>query len=396
MSDSDDETGGDKAIELNKKAKDLRQTITSNLGGLLASLNKKDGDKEEEFEEDVLDGSFDEEDDDGNDGDDIDEKKIEQKESEEEQEEEEEDRDKKDEENTESFIDQIKNQKTDAEDDDDDSENSDDESEAESRKKHEKYTKLENNNINNSKALSVVAAEMTAIHSKMPWGETFVIVPPTPLPFGENGDPESNPLDIHDDLKREVAFYNTALEAVNLARPKCQEAGIPFTRPDDFLAEMVKTDDHMAGVKDRLIYENKKIEAVAQRKSNKEQKLRHKESQSNRLAEKAKRKRDHFQEVEEWANSAAKNRGGALRDDVDDHFLNKRYDGSGPSQKRQGMDKKYGYGGKTGRFKQNDRKSINDVSGYNPRGNFAGGMKKTGSGANRTGKRARDAKRSKR
>jgi hypothetical protein len=45
---------------------------------------------------------------------------------------------------------------------------------------------------------------------------------------------------------------------------------------------------------------------------------------------------------------------------------------------------------------------MNDMSGFNPRGNFAGGMKrtagnkKTGSGADRQGKRARDAKRAKR
>mmetsp|Transcript_27821 Transcript_27821/g.61269 ORF Transcript_27821/g.61269 Transcript_27821/m.61269 type:complete len:424 (-) Transcript_27821:61-1332(-) len=381
MSDSDDETGNEKAIELNKKAIDLRKTITKNLSGLLASLSKNDDDVE--FEEDVLDGSSDEDDDDGNDD-----NNTEQKESEEEE------NDNEEEENIESFIDQIKNKNADAEDDEDDSENSDDDSEAEKRKKNEKHSRLENNNTMNSKALSVVVAEVTSAHSKMPWAETFVIIPPTPLPFGDNGDLESNPLDIHDDLKREVAFYNIALEAANLARPKFREAGIPFTRPEDFFAEMVKTDDHMSSVKDRLIFENKKIEAVAQRKSNKEQKLRAKESQSNRLAEKAKRKKEHFQEVEEWANSAAKNRGGALRDDVDDHFLNNRYNGTGPSKKRQNADKKFGYGGKKGRFKQNDRKSMNDVSGYNPRGNFAGGMKKTGSGAGRSGKRARDAKRS--
>mmetsp|Transcript_28672 Transcript_28672/g.77634 ORF Transcript_28672/g.77634 Transcript_28672/m.77634 type:complete len:446 (-) Transcript_28672:1535-2872(-) len=403
MSDSDDDAGDEKAIELNKKASDLRQTITKNLGGLLASLSKNDGD-DEEFEEDVLDGSSDEE----NQGDDdaVDDEKLEENEADnddKEEEEEEEDQDDEEEENTESFIDKIKKNQSNNTNDDDgdsdsdsDSENSGDENDAERKKKKEKYSRLENNNNMNSKALSVVAAELTSIHSKMPWAETFVIVPPTPLPFGDNGDPESNPLDIHDDLKREVAFYNTALEAVNLARPKCEEAGIPFTRPEDFFAEMVKTDDHMASVKDRLIFENKKIEAVAQRKSNKEQKLRAKESQSNRLAEKAKRKREHFQEVEKWANSAAKNRGGALRDDVDDHFLNNRWNGSGPSKQRQNADKKYGFGGKRGRFKQNDRKSMNDMSGYNPRGNFAGGMKKTGSGANRTGKRARDAKRARR
>jgi rRNA-processing protein EBP2 len=158
--------------------------------------------------------------------------------------------------------------------------------------------------------------------------------------------------------------------------------------------------DHMAKIKDRLIFENKKIEAVAQRKANKEQKLRAKESQANRLAEKAKRKREHFDEVEEWASSAAKQRGGALRDEMDEQFLNGR-NRKGPNKKRQAADRKFGFGGKRGRFKQNDKQSMNDMSSFNPRGNFAGGMKRTvgkkaGSGASRPGKRARDAKRARR
>lgn len=152
----------------------------------------------------------------------------------------------------------------------------------------------------------------------------------------------------------------------------------------------------MAKVKDRLIFENKKMEAVAQRKANREQKLRAKESHANKLAEKARRKKEHFQQVEEWANSVARNRGGALQDDVDEMYLNR-----GPNKKRQAADRKFGYGGKRGRFKQNDRASMNDMSGFNPRGNFPGGMKRTaknkgGSGANRQGKRARDASRSRR
>eukprot|EP00533_Pseudo-nitzschia_delicatissima_P005632 CAMPEP_0116099056 /NCGR_PEP_ID=MMETSP0327-20121206/11561_1 /TAXON_ID=44447 /ORGANISM="Pseudo-nitzschia delicatissima, Strain B596" /LENGTH=432 /DNA_ID=CAMNT_0003590901 /DNA_START=251 /DNA_END=1549 /DNA_ORIENTATION=+ len=399
MSDSDDEGGTGNGIELNTKAKTLQQSITKNIGSMLAMFKKTEAADEEEFEEDVLDGSSSEE------GDEDDaEVEVEDDADLEEEEEvrsgDEEDKEGDDEEKTASFIDKIKNKSAVDEDGDSDSDSDsdeEDEEDEEAKKKSEQYTKLANNNIMNSKALSVVATELNSVHSKMPWAETFVIVPATPLPFGENGDPESNPLDIHDDLKREVAFYNSALEAVNEARPKLEEANIPFTRPDDFFAEMIKTDDHMANVKDRLIFENKKIEAVAQRKSNKEQKLRAKESHANRLAEKSKRKRDHFQELDDWASSAAKNRGGALRDDVDDYFLNNRYNGTGPGKKRMNADKKFGFGGKNGRFKQNDRKSMNDMSGFNPRGNFAGGMKKTsknGSGANRSGKRARDARRS--
>lgn len=160
----------------------------------------------------------------------------------------------------------------------------------------------------------------------------------------------------------------------------------------------------MAKVKDRLIFENKKMEAVAQRKSNKEQKLRAKESHAHKLAEKAKRRKDHFKAVEDWAQSAAQNRGGRLsdRDDVDSFFNNRNNragGGGGVNKKRQHADKKYGFGGKRSRFKQTDPKALNDMSAYNRSGNFGGmGTKKTGKGgsggANRKGKRARDASRS--
>jgi rRNA-processing protein EBP2 len=145
----------------------------------------------------------------------------------------------------------------------------------------------------------------------------------------------------------------------------------------------------MAMVKDRLIFENKKIDAVAQRKSNKEQKLRSKESVQNKVAEKLKRKKDHFKELDDWAQNA-KDRG--KEGGGDEKVFNK---------KRQAADKKYGHGGKKGRFKQSSSESKQDVSGFNPRGNFAGGQKKTagggskpGAGASRQGKRARDAGRS--
>lgn len=278
----------------------------------------------------------------------------------------------------------------------------------------------------NGKALASVYEGLRSAKKAMPWAETFSVVPNKPLPFADKGD-------IHDDLKRELAFYNMACEAANEARNVAKQSGVPFSRPEDFFAEMVKSDgkknnvinhvlgvcfmisdfhasllliDHMAKVKDRLIFETKKMDAVAQRRSNKEQQLRAKEKQSNRLAEKSKRKKDHLQAVDDWAKSAAQNRGSATRED-DQAYLgkmdNKRgwtdRDGSmqfGPNKKRMAADKKHGFGGKKGRFKQNDPKSLNDMSSFNPKGNFGGlGSKsKGGSGANRKGKRARDASRS--
>jgi rRNA-processing protein EBP2 len=160
----------------------------------------------------------------------------------------------------------------------------------------------------------------------------------------------------------------------------------------------------MSRVKDRLIFETKKMDAVSQRKSNKEQQLRSKETQSNKLAEKSKRKKDHFKAVDDWAQSAASNRGRQL-DDNDKHLQNMGGGGDkkGPNRKRENADKKFGFGGKKGRFKQNDARSMNDMKSYNPKGNFAGGMKRTGAssgpssggpGAKRKGKRARDSSKS--
>jgi len=166
----------------------------------------------------------------------------------------------------------------------------------------------------------------------------------------------------------------------------------------------------MAKVKDRLIFETKKMEAFEQRKSNKEIKLRAKEARANKAVEKAKTKRDHLKAVDDWAKSAASNRvPGAIRDD-DDYQLSRLSGGGGGgvNKKRQRADKKYGRGGKRGKFKQNDPRDLNDMSGFNPRGNFGGiGTKSgkaskggggggSGGGAKRKGKRARDAARSRR
>ena len=93
----------------------------------------------------------------------------------------------------------------------------------------------------NGKALLTVTKQLEAAKNGMPWAESFCIIAKTPLPFGA-GAAEGNPLDVHDDLKRELAFYNMALEAANMARKKCEESNVPFTRPEDFFAEMLKTD----------------------------------------------------------------------------------------------------------------------------------------------------------
>ena len=108
-----------------------------------------------------------------------------------------------------------------------------------------------------------------------------------------------------------------------------------------------------------------------------------KEAQANKAVEKARRKKDQFSSM------------GA--DTVEDEDRKARLLRRGAPQagkKRLAADKKYGYGGKRGRFKQNDKKDLDSISGFNQRGNFSGGSKGASQPPKRKGKRARTAARS--
>jgi rRNA-processing protein EBP2 len=132
--------------------------------------------------------------------------------------------------------------KDDSDDEKDDGEEMEvEEDEEEEEKNHGKRHSIEQKNNVNSKALHIVTEELVAEKQGWSWAERFSVVPETPLPFGTYAE-DGTPILIHDDLKREVSFYDTALEAVQEARRKCEEVNVPFARPDDFFVEMVKTD----------------------------------------------------------------------------------------------------------------------------------------------------------
>lgn len=56
-----------------------------------------------------------------------------------------------------------------------------------------------------------------------------------------------------------------ALEASQEAISRFDSAGTPWLRPRDYYAEMVKSDDHMARVKQQLMYEQTQLEQAEER-----------------------------------------------------------------------------------------------------------------------------------
>ena len=202
--------------------------------------------------------------------------------------------------------------------------------------------------------------------------------------------------DVHDDLKRETAFYQQAQNAVAAARQILDAKKVPYLRPDDYYAEMVKSDGHMQRIRDSLLFEQKKMKAFEQRKRNVQQKKFGKRLQAEKQIAKAAEKRatleaikqirkrrgqnneggggDQFDiqlETETEAAALRQQRGGWVHDRMEKGGgrganINSQ---TGKSFKRSAKDAKYGFGGggrKGGRSKRNNE-SADDAGNYGKR-----------------------------
>ncbi|KAF8787198.1 putative rRNA-processing protein EBP2 like protein [Argiope bruennichi] len=81
------------------------------------------------------------------------------------------------------------------------------------------------------------------------------------------------------DFKREMLFYNQALEGVTKAFKKLKKMGIPTKRPDDYFAEMAKSDAHMLKVREKLLNKQMVVERTEKVRALREQKKQGKKIQ---------------------------------------------------------------------------------------------------------------------
>ncbi|KAG5513688.1 hypothetical protein PMAC_000726 [Pneumocystis sp. 'macacae'] len=167
--------------------------------------------------------------------------------------------------------------------------------------------------------------------------------------------------DIHDDFARELAFYKQGLEAASWGRYAILKEGMPFSRPLDYFAEMLKSDQHMQKIKDQLI--QKEVEKKAIESSRKQRELR-KIGKMVQIAKIQKRQQEKKDALDKIKNLKRKKKGNEELTIDDDFDL--ALEKANPSQKqkmtkRQKKDEKYGYGGKKRYKKSNDAKSTNDI-----------------------------------
>ncbi|THV66652.1 hypothetical protein D6D02_09667 [Aureobasidium pullulans] len=249
--------------------------------------------------------------------------------------------------------------------------------------------------INNTAAL-LRAVKSFALSSKLPFSENQVIISdaPTDIP------------DIDDDLNRELAFYKQSLDAVTKARGLLKKEGVPFSRPADYFAEMVKSDEHMGKIKSKLVDEAASKKASAEARRQRDLKKFGKQVQVAKLQERSREKKDTMDKIQLLKRKRkGEDIGNANEDDMFDVALEdaaeterkdkaaRKSGGSSDARggksgfKRVKRDEKYGFGGKKRFSKSNDAKSSSDMSGYSSK-KMKGGKKASRPGKSRRANKA--------
>jgi len=242
-----------------------------------------------------------------------------------------------------------------------------------------------------------------------------------------------------DDFDREAKFKNVVNECVKDAHRKFAVIGFEHRRPDDYYAEMVKSDSHMEKVRRLLLRDKNRIEESDRRRKQRDLKKFGKKVQVAKQQERQQKKKQDLDAVRKWRKQREKgNTADEFPVELDDNqekpskpltgkrkvsFDNKQpSDNSNkrqkppPSNKRSYKNQKFGFGGPKRYAKDNTADSAADLSSFSRQHNktlprdlkakfgmrtpgfrkaAALGKGKKHAGPNRPGKRARQASRTK-
>lgn len=108
---------------------------------------------------------------------------------------------------------------------------------------------------------------------------------------------------VHDDLNRELAFYKQALDASVEARQMLTAEGFHFTRPIDFFAEMVKSDEHMEKIKVQIMEDAASKKAALEARRQRALKKFGKQVQTAKLQERDRVKRETLEKINQLKRS---------------------------------------------------------------------------------------------
>lgn len=95
------------------------------------------------------------------------------------------------------------------------------------------------------------------------------------------------------------------------------QSGVPISRPDDFLAEMLKTDDHMRSVKSRLLKQQVRIQTFEEKRQRLENKKFHKAIKDYKMKQKHSDKKESLDQIQRFKTNLRQNKDDGGEKDFD-------------------------------------------------------------------------------
>ncbi|GMF59091.1 unnamed protein product [[Candida] boidinii] len=252
----------------------------------------------------------------------------EDKEDEDDEEEEDEDEDEEEQELDLNILQESASEDDDEDDDEEDDEEEEDEENEEKGEKEEEaeeeeedvplsdvefdsdadivpYTKLTINNV--------AALKESLSRVQIPW-EKYQFDEGQTVTY--NNKVESEIKDIYDDTERELAFFKQGLHAAIDGRKQLLALKVPFSRPMDFFAEMVKSDEHMEKLKTKLVQEATEKKAREEARRQRQLKKFGKQVQHETLQQRQKEKKDSLDKFKSLKRKRQNNEIGADEFDI--------------------------------------------------------------------------------
>ncbi|XP_045764932.1 probable rRNA-processing protein EBP2 homolog [Maniola jurtina] len=250
---------------------------------------------------------------------------------------------------------------------------------------NEEIEKVQKNYVNN---VADLKAKLKEFELKLPWLETVDLVttvapmaPDIALQMQQTAqrrrnvventkghklyDPTQDP--VLNEFKRENLLHRQAQAAVLDGIKRLKELNIPTRRPDDYFAEMAKSDEHMQKVRKSLMSKQ-----AAQARTEKVRQLRDQKKIAKRVQidSKLKQATDKKQMLEQLKRVR---KGKSTDLDFLDDNKGKNTSKGNPNnakgkrvnKKREMKDSKFGFGGKKKGSKSNTRESTNQMDGFN-------------------------------
>lgn len=210
----------------------------------------------------------------------------------------------------------------------------------------------------------VLSAKYDEIYLNLPWVERLDVTT-APIAIGQTELPVNDDEALADnDFKREMLFYRQAQATVLQAIPRLKSEGVATKRPEDYYAQMAKSDVHMKKVREYLISRKSDIERREKLRKLREQRLYGKKVQQEVLLKRQEEKSTLMKTLKK----VRKGKKGGM-EELENNLNNRnKNDGKKNSKNRRAeyKNKKFGFGGKKKNSKKNTAESSADVFDKKP------------------------------